>query len=758
MHCSAATLTVAVLIALGGISHEVACSQASDNRKIIKASDYATIPPEELRTYIRESHDILRGSQAESLERCRMLESSELARQSLLLQWQYDVNHYEISFAIDFDAKIIDGYVTMTATSNYDSLSLVEIDLQSDMVIDSITMGGSQIGFSRVEDVVTVELEDTCEIGSQFAFTIFYNGHPMPTFSVPFLFSQHEGVDAASTQSQPLYARYWWPCKDYPHDKPDSVDVVITHPDDFICTSNGTMISEVDNGDGTMTTHWHESYPIATYLVSINVTNYVGFSDLYISTDGDSMPIHYWVYPENWDIANEVFPVTSDMMEVLEGRFGKYPFFNEMYAMTQYRFGQAGLEHQTNTSIGADNYSENVILHELAHQWWGNMITCDTWHDIWMNEGFGVYSEALWAESQGGFDAYQAFLDAVRYTDEGTVYCHDISSVWDIFTPVAYYKGAWVVHMLRHVLGDSLFFDVLLTYADDPRYKWGTVTTVEFRDLCEEITGMDLHQFFDDWVWGEFYPKYRYSYTYRQYGADTYVVYVHIRQFQDTEPLVFDMPIDIEVYDGTNYHPFTVYNDRREQDFALVVSGVSNPPEAVHIDRFEWILREVSTENYSFHIINDTLSVGTQYMPYIDSVIAAGGSEPYIFSVVSGSLPEGLELDVSSGIISGLPLQAGQFPFTVRARDYGYYNRQVEYSLLIGAASYIAGDSDHSGEVDIDDIVYLISHIFSEGPAPDPVDAGDADASCGIDIDDAVYLISYVFSGGPAPLPGCVPE
>ncbi len=728
---------------------------AGNDHPIVTVDDLSKMAPEELRDHIQECHDMCRVGKAERLERARLLQAEELAKQTRVSQWQYDATYYEVDFAIDFDTEIISGHVTMAARSVYDGLSWIEVDLFDDMTVDSVTMNGGTVAFSHFSDIITVSLDAEYDDGDDFAVTMYYHGHPTEGGFQAFSFDAHNGTDIATTLSEPYFARTWWPCKDYPDDKADSADVIITHPDDFVCSSNGSLVSITDNGDGTKTTHWHESYPITTYLISICVTNYDTFSNWYVTTDSDSMPVNYWVYPENWASANSSYPVTVDMIGVCADRFVEYPFIEEQYGMSQFPWGGA-MEHQTNTSMSSYAYYESIIVHELGHQWWGDMITCQNWHEIWMNEGFASYVEAVWVESQSDFTAYRSYMNGMRYTSGGTIYCQDTTNVWAIFSSRVYDKGAWVLHMLRHVVGDSTFFDIMSTYGDDPRYKWGDITTLEFRDLCEDVSGIDLEQFFEDWIFGEYYPRYNYSFTHDQYGPTDYVVYVHVRQTQTSDPQVFDMPIDLEVYDGTVYYPYVVDNDKREQDFVLFVNDASSAPVWIYLDRFDWILKTATWETYGFHLIYDPLAGGTQYAPYLDSVIARGGSEPYSFTIVSGSLPEGLELGSSTGLITGVPIEVGPFSFTVRAQDNAYHIQEAGYSMFVNAGSYMPGDADASGTVDVDDAVYLINHIFSLGPAAVPANAGDADGTCLIDIDDVVYLVLYVFSGGLPPLPGCV--
>jgi hypothetical protein len=732
-------------------------SLQADDHQTLTISDIRMMSPDEIRSAIERSHDMCRVPKAERMQAARELQAMALAKQALVSQSQYDVTHYEVNFAINFTTEIISGYVTTTAKCVSDGMTFVELDLFSDLTVDSVTRNGSVLSFSHASNLITVQLGSALDNGDVFSVKTYYHGHPTEGGFQAFSFSTHgaPSVQMATTLSEPYFARTWWPCKDYPDDKADSVDVIIRHPQTMVCSSNGDLISAINNWDGTVTTHWHESYPITTYLVSICVTNYNTFSNWYVGLEGDSMPVTYWVYPENLSTAQASYPITVNMIGALSGLFGEYPFITEKYGMSQFGWGGA-MEHQTNTSMNSGAYYQSIIVHELAHQWWGDMITCENWHEIWMNEGWASYCEALWFESQGTPADYRTYMNGMKYTSGGTIYCQDTTDVWAIFSGRVYDKGAWVLHMLRHVVGDAAFFDILQTYYDDPRYKWGDITTLEFKDICETVSGIELDPFFQDWIWGEYYPKYRYSHTYTQYSPGNYVVYLNLRQTQTTSPTVFDMPVDIDVFDGTNYHTFVVNNTAQNQDFILFVNGASGAPSSILVDRWEWILRTASSESYTFHLIYDPLSDGEEFAPYLDSLIAKGGSQPYTFSVVSGSLPTGLTLSSSTGKISGTPTSSGLFTFTAKAVDNSAVQKQVQYTINIAEGSYIPGDANGSGFVDIDDVVWIINYIFAGGLDPVPIDAGDVNGSCDVDVDDAVYLIATIFGGGPAPLPGCV--
>ncbi|MCX6831771.1 MAG: putative Ig domain-containing protein [candidate division Zixibacteria bacterium] len=215
--------------------------------------------------------------------------------------------------------------------------------------------------------------------------------------------------------------------------------------------------------------------------------------------------------------------------------------------------------------------------------------------------------------------------------------------------------------------------------------------------------------------------------------------------------------IDVSV-NAVSYVDFQVPMMDREKDYVFDLTNILTPPSGVSVDRNDWILKTAASESYAVHVIYDTLMTGQQFISYQDSVIVRGGSKPYTFSVTSGSLPAGLTLSTTTGIVSGTPTDSGHVTFTVSATGTsgGSDSKQITMRIAPGTPpAYVPGDANHDGAIDISDVVYLIAYIFSGGSAPVPTMAGDANGDCAVDISDAVYLIGYIFSGGTAPLPGC---
>lgn len=611
----------------------------------------------------------------------------------LLNQSDYDVKYWELDIDVtDIAGESITGKVTMTSESVVDDLSSIEYDLHSVMNVDSVRMDGNPAAFSHQGGVLEITLDHAYDAGEQFTTVVYYHGQPPDESYWPsFDWEYHEGNPIIFTLSEPEGAREWWPCKDMPHDKGDSADVLITVPDDLVATSNGVLVSDIDNGDGTRTFSWHISYPITTYLISLAISNYQSFSDWYYYAGGDSMPIVNYVYPEDYDDAVEDFSITPGVMEIFADIFGEYPFIREKYGHSEFPWGGA-MEHQCNTSYGAglirgDHYFDWILVHELAHMWFGDMITCDTWPDIWMNEGFASYLEALWMEELQGHNAY---LDYMRFNldlddPSGPIYDPD-----QLFGIDVYNKGAWVLHMLRGVMGDDAFFEGMYAYANHPDHQYGTIQTREFQHIMEEYYGADLGWFFDEWLWGMNRPIYWYSWMSEETDNGRYEIFLHVSQTQDPPaPRVFTMPVKIYLAGDGLDTAITVWNDSREDDFRFIVSGT---PTSLQFDIDDWILRIASSESYGMNIVTTELPNGNPGEAYEALIEARGGDDPYSFEVTDGSLPPGLTLNRNTGEITGIPTIEWEFAFTIECTDSSDDTDDQEYVVVIGQPTDVPDD------------------------------------------------------------------
>ena len=460
-------------------------------------------------------HEELAKGKAEALGRERAI-AQLAAMEALSTQTNYDVLLYDIYIRVNDTTEILDGRVVFLAAAAEPGVGEVEVDFYSNMVVDSIISASGPLGYTRVGNTVTVTLDRTYDTGEEFEFSFYYHGHPVETQLQAFSFDWYGGRKAISSLSEPYSARTWWPCKDRMGDKADSFKIAIEVDTSFYVASNGTLDSVVEVSANSHTFYYTEHYPMATYLFSVAIHPYVVWTDEWVHSGGqDTMPLIHAVYPDRYDYSLTHYDVTPQVLDVLSDNFGMYPFVEEKYGHANFNWGGA-MEHQTMTSMlgaGSFGFSEPVIVHEAGHQWWGDMITCESWHDIWLNEGWASYSEALYYWDIEGWESYISYMYGMAYYGGGTVYCDDTTSVGRIFSgALSYDKGAWVVHMLRGVLGDSLFFEGIDAYYNS-EHQHKAATTAKFQEVWETATGVDLDWFFEEWIYGEYFPRYVWQYT-----------------------------------------------------------------------------------------------------------------------------------------------------------------------------------------------------------------------------------------------------
>jgi hypothetical protein len=474
----------------------------------------------------------------------------------------FDVLSYDITMNIDETNSFVSGAVIAVVEAE-ETITEIIYELEAMTVID-VQLNGSTANYTYDGSLITIQL-GTVNMGEQFTTEVVYSGNPIWNGLGMYFSNSH-----VFTISDPNASRYWWPCYDHPWDKAIT-DLHITVRDDWMAACNGIRTSIMDNYDGTMTHNWEGSNPMATYLVSIVAQNYV---ELYDSYSG--IPIQNFVSPSVVPNATEDFSNLPFMMEVYTGLFGDYPFEKYGNAVTNFATYSA-MEHQTMTTLGSQNINGNhggemVIAHELSHQWYGDCLTCLTWKDIWLSEGFATYSEALYMEAWQGFEAMVDYV----YTSIQQYYLSwggsSPQTVYDpapnaYFTPATYEKPASVLHMLRLKTGDDVFFQIMQEYY--LVYHNGNVITDDFQDVCESVSGMDLDQFFLQWIYQPGLPSIQYTYFFNPYMAIPRIMtYVQTSSNTDTE---FYIDVPFHIYSGT------------EVDSVLVQGTPNTPLQTISI-------------------------------------------------------------------------------------------------------------------------------------------------------------------------------
>ncbi len=435
--------------------------------------------------------------------------------------FQYDLKYHRLEFFFDdISVKYIKGKITsyfIPETSNFNQISF---DLADNMTVDSVFLHQNKLtNFTLSNDELTINLETTLPQNTLDSLTVFYQGVPDTNGFGSFEQSSHNGVPIVWSLSEPYGAKDWWPCKQSLDDKIDSIDVYVTNPEAYKAASNGILVSETISG-GMKTAHWKHRHPIAAYLIAIAVTNYSSYSDNVTLSTGENVEVLNYVYPENLAYAQSSTPNVLDVIQLYSDLFIPYPFADEKYGHAQFSWG-GGMEHQTMSFMSG--FSHHLMAHELAHQWFGDFVTCGSWHDIWLNEGFATYLDGMTQEHKLNDDGIsfddwkQDRINSIISKPDGSVFVDDTTDVWRIFNGrLSYDKGAMVLHMLRKYVGDEAFFNGIKNYLNDSQIANAYAHTSDLQFHIEQTYGSSLTEFFNDWYYGEGYPIYNIYYSQNQ--------------------------------------------------------------------------------------------------------------------------------------------------------------------------------------------------------------------------------------------------
>lgn len=458
----------------------------------------------------------------------------------------YDVKYHRMRFTVDPATLFITGEVTThyRATQN---LNTVTFDLNNTLTVSSVLRHGTPVSFiQNTGKELVITLPATQNANVLDSLTINYSGVPTSNEG-SFTKYTHAGVAGFYTLSEPFGARDWWPCKQDLNDKVDNIDVYLTMPSQYVAVSNGLQINAITNSNNTKTTHFKHNYPIPAYLIAIAGTNYSIFTQQ-AGTAPNTFPIVNYIYPETQAATQNNLAVTLPIMNLYEQLFETYPFHNEKYGHAQCALG-GGMEHTTVSFMGG--FDRNLIAHELGHQWFGDKITCGSWKDIWLNEGFATYLSGLVIENLDGatnFNSWKgSLISDITSQNGGAVYLTDLESANSgrIFSSrLSYNKGAMVAHMLRFKLGDAVFFQGMKNYLADPNLAYGYASTQNLKTHLATASGMNLDEFFNDWVYKQGYPTYSIT---AQNWTNGQVRFVVNQTTSHISVPFFEMPVPVRV-------------------------------------------------------------------------------------------------------------------------------------------------------------------------------------------------------------------
>jgi aminopeptidase N len=516
----------------------------------------------------------------------------------------YDVTYHKLEFTVDPELNFITGKVTTTYTA-LDNMNSVTFDLVNDLVVSSVKQNNQNLSFlQNGNNELVITLPSTQNLGTSATVEITYSGVPPSGGFGSFAVTTHNNEPVLWTLSEPFGARDWWPCKQDLNDKINSIDVFITAPSQYVAVSNGVEPEAPVNNGTTKTTHFHHGYPIPAYLICIAVTNYTVYTQS-AGTIPNTYPIVNYIYPENFDANVQTqLDQTPLILNLYSNLFELYPFKNEKYGHAQFGWS-GGMEHTTVSFM--NNFERSLIAHEMAHQWFGDKITCGTWKDIWLNEGFATYLASLTIEN---FDGNAAFIDdktnMINYITSqpgGAVYLTDTeaTNVGRIFSSrLSYNKGAMVLNMLRLKLGDTNFFQGMRSYLADTNLAYKYAVTSDFKAHMETAFGGDLTEFFNDWIYKQGYPTY--TITGQNWGAGQAKIVVNQTQSHSSVSY-FEMPLPIR-FTGAGGQTFDtiVNNTSNNQTFIVsvpfTITGVQFDPE-----------KDIISKNNTATLGNDTFEV-----------------------------------------------------------------------------------------------------------------------------------------------------
>ncbi len=513
-------------------------------------------------------------------------------------QENFDVLHYALDLQVDPLFGWLAGKATIIFLVVNEPLNKFVLDLRDGMTTSGASMVypyRTNLEFSRGNDQLVIELPTELAPGELGYIDVQYWGQPEPEGLFGYRVDVSDGGHPiVATVSEPWSARSWWPCKDNPTDKA-TVNTTLSVPNGMTGVSNGNLVNQVDN-----TWSWSEPEPIPTYLVSLAVSEYVEIQEQY---DGPAGPIdlRHYVFAEDEAAAREDLSILPDMLDFCGELFGPYPFVGQPFGIAECAWDEA-MEHPTTVTYGdvlitGTHQFDTVLMHEVAHMWFGDLISPVDWTEVWLNEGFATYAEALWAEHVYGAAGLTSFMAS---HDWGHGYGVDTlirnpanDNPTYYFRTIAYHKGAYVLHMLRRWVGDDMFFEILAAYLKDPKLRFGNATSLDFQQVCEDVSGQNLSWFFEQWLYRTTYPILRLDWQNNwQEGANE--VRIRLRQEHDPEPdgsrKPYQVPVELRMIGAGIDSTITVMNYKLDQEFVIPLGATLN---RIVVDPDRWLLHDL---------------------------------------------------------------------------------------------------------------------------------------------------------------------
>ncbi len=564
----------------------------------------------------------------------------------------YDITYHKLEFTINPSVKFISGKVTTTYTA-LANMNTITFDFANILTVSAVKIGTANLTFvENTNNEVVITLPTTQAIGTSATIEVTYSGVPPANGFDAFVQSTHNGSPIIWTLSEPFGARDWWPCKQDLNDKINSIDVYITAPSQYISVSNGVEITAPVITGSNKTTHFKHNYPIPAYLIAIACTNYSVYNQT-AGTAPNQFPIVNYVYPESLASSTTDMEQTPLIMDFYQTRFEPYPFRNEKYGHAQFSWG-GGMEHTTVSFM--TNFSRGLIAHEMAHQWFGDKVTCGTWKDIWLNEGFATYLASLVIEDFDGPAAFVADktskINNITSQTNGNVYLTDTqaTNVNRIFSSrLSYNKGAMVLEMLRFKMGDTAFFQALRNYLADTNLAYKYAVTTDLKAHLETVYGNSLTEFFNDWIYNQGYPSY--AITAQNIGGGQVSFVVNQTQ-SDASVSYFEMPVPVRVYGASGQQLDLVLDNTVNGQ--TIIKNVPFNITSFEFDPDKHLISKNNTVTLSTNSFELENAISVYPNPVNDILniqmpISIGFEKVIVFNSLGQKVAEGNELSISIG-------------------------------------------------------------------------------------------------------------
>ena len=539
----------------------------------------------------------------------------------------YDVKYYRCEWEVNPAVRFITGKVTVyfvitTATNN------IQIDLMNALGVDSVKQRNILLTKQHTNNTLSFDFPAAINAGVLDSVSIYYKGIPPNNGFGSFETTTHAGTPVMWSLSEPYGSRDWWPCKNGLDDKADSIDILVTAPSQYRAAANGLLQSETLIAGGTKKlAYWKHRYPIASYLVCFAVTNYTVFNNS-VLLGSTTLPMQTYCYPESLAAFQAGTQNTLDALQYFHSNFGDYPFIKEKYGHVQFSWG-GGMEHQTASFMV--NVNESLVAHELGHQWFGDKVTCGSWEDIWLNEGFATYLAAVYLENKypaNTLNNRKNVVNNITSAMGGSVWVDDTTNVGRIFSGrLSYNKGSYLLYMLRWKLGDQVFLNGLKQYINDPKLAYGFAKTDDLKRNLEQVSGQNLSEFFKDWFKGQGYPSYNVQWT--PIGTQ----YVNIKMNQTTSHTsvgFFELPVALKFKNATQEKIIVVDNKTNGETFFRNIGFIA---DTVLIDPEYWL---VTKNNVSAKVPDATIGqnivqvfpnpMGDHFYIYLRKMVAGSAS------------------------------------------------------------------------------------------------------------------------------------